>query len=373
MSRSTRWVVALAAFAMVATAACSSAPGSSTPAGGNLTKVRLQLQWVPQAQFAGEIAAKAEGYYTAEGLDVTFMDGGPNVANITVGCAKDGPEFTLGWVPKALVAVEANGGADCDLVSIAQIFQRSGTRSVSWKESNITKPEDFKGKKVGVWDFGNEYEVTAGAKKAGLTAGTDYTKVIQLFDMSALLKKEIDVAEAMTYNEYAQVLEAKNPATGQLYQASDLNVIDWNQVGTAMLQDAVFARKSWLSQAGSEDTAVKFLRATFKGWIFCRDNQAKCLEHVLAAGTTLGKGHQAWQLNEVNDLIWPSPGNIGFTDKALWDQTIQIALDFGVLKAAPAEGAYRNDLAEKAWNGLTGDAKGTSFVKGTVQVTEGGN
>jgi NitT/TauT family transport system substrate-binding protein len=363
-----RWLALVAATGMIASA-CSAAPGASV----GLTKVSVQLQWVPQAQFAGEIAAVKEGYYKAEGLDVTLIDGGPNVANITVGCAKTGPEFTLGWVPKALVAVEANGGKDCDLVSIAQIFQRSGTRSVSWKDSNITSPADFKGKKVGVWDFGNEYEVTAGAKKAGLNVGTDYQRVIQAFDMSALLSKQIDVAEAMTYNEYAQVLEAKNPATGQLYKPDDLNVIDWNQVGTAMLQDAVFARKSWLSQAGSEDTAVKFLRATFKGWMFCRDNAAKCVDYVLAAGTTLGKGHQAWQMNEVNPLIWPSPNGIGITDKALWDQTIKIALDFGVLKAAPADGAYRNDLAQKALKDLAGDTKGTSFVKGTVPVTEGGN
>ena len=365
-----RWMSALVVVGLIA-AACSAAPGGST--GTAATKVKLQLQWVPQAQFAGEIAAKNEGYYTAEGLDVTFLDGGPNVANITVGCAKDGPEFTLGWVPKALVAVEANGGADCDLVSIAQIFQRSGTRSVSWKDSNITEPKQFKGKKIGVWDFGNEYEVTAGAKKAGLSVGTDYTRVIQAFDMSALLKKDIDVAEAMTYNEYAQVLEAKNPATGKLYQPSDLNVIDWNQVGTAMLQDAVFARKSWLAKAGSTDTAVKFLRATFKGWIFCRDNAAKCVDYVLAAGTTLGKGHQAWQMNEVNPLIWPSPDGIGITSQAAWDQTIQISLDFGVLKTKPADGAFRNDLAQQALQGITGDTKGASFQKGTVTVTEGGN
>jgi NitT/TauT family transport system substrate-binding protein len=142
-----------------------------------------------------------------------------------------------------------------------------------------------------------------------------------------------------------------------------------------MLQDAVFARKSWLSQSGSEDIAVKFLKATFKGWIFCRDNAAKCVDYVLAAGTTLGKGHQAWQMNEVNPLIWPSPAGIGITDKALWDQTIKIALDFGVLKAAPADGAYRNDLAQKALDALGSsvDTKGASFTKGTVQVTEGGN
>ena len=177
----------------------------------------------------------------------------------------------------------------------------------------------------------------------------------------------------MTYNEYAQVLEAKNPDTGQLYQASDLNVIDYNTVGTAMLQDAVFARKAWLAQAGNEDISVKFLRATLKGWIFCRDNAAKCVDHVLAAGTTLGKGHQAWQMNEVNALIWPSPKNIGFTDQALWDQTIAVAIEGKVLTAAPAEGAFRNDLVEKAWVGITGDPIGANFTKGTIEVTEGGN
>jgi NitT/TauT family transport system substrate-binding protein len=371
MNRSRRrFFGALAVLAIVAmgAGACSQTPAASTTAA--LTKVSLQLQWVPQAQFAGEIAAKQLGYYTAEGLDVTFLDGGPNVANITVGCATTGPQFTLGWVPKALVAVESG---NCDLVSIAQIYQRSGTRSVSWKSSNINSVDDFRGKKVGVWDFGNEYEVTAGASKHGLTVGTDYTRVIQDFNMSALLSKQIDVAEAMTYNEYAQVLEAKNPATGQLNQPSDFNLIDWNAEGTAMLQDAVFARKAWLGQSGSEAISVKFLRATFKGWIYCRDNPAKCVDYVLAAGTTLGKGHQAWQMNEVNPLIWPSPAGIGITDKALWDQTITIALGGKFLTKTPADGAYRNDLAQQALAGITDDTKGSNFVKGTATVTEGGN
>ena len=363
---SLRRVLALTAAAGLLAAACGTA---ATPTPENVT-VRVQLQWVPQAQFAGEIAAAKLGYYEAENLTVELVDGGPNVANITVGCATDGPEFTLGWVPKALEAVQSG---NCDLVSIAQVFQRSGTRSVSWKDSNITSPADFEGKKVGVWDFGNEYEVTAGAKKYGLEVGTDYERVIQDFNMAALLSRQIDVAEAMTYNEYAQVLEAINPDTGQLYQPEDLNVIDWNEEGTAMLQDAIFARKAWLEQAGSEDIAIRFLRATLRGWIYCRDKPADCVGYVLEAGTTLGEGHQAWQMNEVNPLIWPSPNGIGVTDAALWDQTIQIAIDGGVLTAAPPEGAYRNDLVTKALEGITEDTKGESYVKGTVEVTEGGN
>ena len=66
--------------------------------------------------------------------------------------------------------------------------------------------------------------------------------------MTLLLSKQIDVAEAMIYNEYAQLLEAKDPETGALVQPTDLNVINWNDEGTAMLQDAIFARASWLSR-----------------------------------------------------------------------------------------------------------------------------
>ena len=77
--------------------------------------------------------------------------------------------------------------------------------------------------------------------KAGLDPAKDVTLVQQQFDMQALLKGDIDAAQAMIYNEYAQVLEAKNPATGELYQPSDFTVINWNDVGTAMLQDAIWA------------------------------------------------------------------------------------------------------------------------------------
>ena len=65
--------------------------------------VSLQLQWVPQAQFAGYLAAAAKGFYTEQGLDVTLLDGGPTVDNQTVGSDPNGPEFTIAWVPKVLV------------------------------------------------------------------------------------------------------------------------------------------------------------------------------------------------------------------------------------------------------------------------------
>ena len=215
--------------------------------------------------------------------------------------------------------------------------------------------------------------MTAAAKKAGLAEGTDYTKVIQPFDMTLLLSKQIDVAEAMIYNEYAQVLEAKNPETGELNKPTDLNVINYNDVGTAMLQDALFARASWLAKPGNEDIAIRFLKASFQGWIYCRTNPEDCVQYTLNAGSTLGAGHQAWMMNEINPLVWPSPNGIGIMDPAKWQQTVDVALGAGIIKAAPPADAYRTDLATKALAAISDDTKGTDFKKGDVQVTAGGN
>jgi NitT/TauT family transport system substrate-binding protein len=365
-----------------ASVAASTAPSSaasaapSTAAAAPAT-VRLQLQWVPQAQFAGYFAADKQGYFAAENLTVQIVPGGPDVVPQAVGSQPTGPEFTISWVPKVLEARE--GGSD--LVDIAQVFQRSGTLSVSWKSSNITGPEGFAGKKVGVWGFGNEFEVTAGALNAGLTPGlenhgdpkTQFQKVIQPFDMTLLLSKQIDVAEAMIYNEYAQVLEATNPETGALYSPDDLNIINWNDYRVAMLQDAIFARKSWLDKAGNRDIAVRFVRASLKGWIYCRDHADDCVKYTTDAGSQLGTGHQTWMLNEINALIWPSPLGVGVLDPVFWGQTVKVSKNAGVIKNDPSIDAYDPTIAAEALTSITDDSKGASFKKGTVTVTPGGN
>jgi NitT/TauT family transport system substrate-binding protein len=336
----------------------------------DLTPVSVVLQWVPQAQFAGYFAADAMGFWEEQGLDVIIIDGGPEVAPQVEGSLPTGPEFAVSWVPRVL-AVRGEGS---DLVNIGQTFQRSGTLSVSWADAPVPTPADFAGKKVGVWDFGNEYEVTAAAREADLEAGEDYEKVIQAFDMVAFLNREIDVAEAMIYNEYAQVLETVNPDTGELYQPEDLVVIDYNDVGTAMLQDAVHARASWLAEEGNEDIAAAFLAGVFTGWAYCRDNPEECVGFTVDAGSTLGLGHQRWMMNEINALIWPSPDGIGAMPVETWDKTVEIMLDAGLISEAPGEDAWRSDLTEAAW-ALVGDdvdLTGADYVKGEVEVTPGG-
>src|SRR2546426_9905215 len=177
--------VAVAIVAILLATACGGGTGGGG-GGGALTKVRLQLQWVAQSQFAGYYAAAAKGYYKDAGLDVEIKLGGPDIVPQQV-VASDAAEFGIAWVPKVLASREAGA----DLVNIAQVFQRSGTLEVSFKEKNITKPDDWKGRKVGTWGFGNEPELYAAMRKVGIdsTKASGVTIVAPPLDMSPLLNR----------------------------------------------------------------------------------------------------------------------------------------------------------------------------------------
>ena len=166
-------------------------------------------------------------------------------------------------MPKALQSREQGAG----ITDVGQVFQRSGTLQVSFKDKNITTAADLDGKKVGNWGFGNEFELFAGHDQGrASTRARTSTLVQQQFDMQALLKGDIDAAQAMIYNEYAQVLEAKNPDTGELYTPDDFNRIDWNEEGTAMLQDAIWANTEKLeSDKAYQDQTVEVPRGELQG------------------------------------------------------------------------------------------------------------
>ena len=345
----------------------------TAPAG---EKVKLQLQWFTQAQFAGYYAAVDQGFFKDAGLEVEIVEGGVDIApqkQLATGAV----DFAISWVPKALADREAGA----KVTNIAQVFQRSGTLQVSFKDKGITKAADFKGKKIGNWGFGNEYEIFAALSKAGLDPAKDVTLLAQNFDMNGLLSGEIDAAEAMTYNEYAQVLEAVNPATGKLYTPDDLNVVSYEAEGVGMLQDAIWADETKLSDPAYCGKAIAFVKASLQGWAFCRDNAEKCRDIVVSKGSKLGNSHQLWQMNEVNKLIWPAGNGVGVIDTAAWDRTVGIAsgtknLDGKtVLTKAPDANSWTNDIVNEAVKQLKDagvDVNGSGFKPIEVTLVEGG-
>jgi NitT/TauT family transport system substrate-binding protein len=363
------WVAAVAAVLPLGALAVGA---SAAPQKAHVDKVSVQLKWVPQAQFAGYYAALKKGFYRKAGLDVTIKPGGPDIIPEQV-VASGQAQFGLDWLPSLLAARDKG----TDLVNIAQVFARSGMTQLTWKSSGIDSIAEMRGKKVANWLGGNEFELFAALTKNGIDPqdSGDVTIVQQPFDMNLFLQGQVDSASAMTYNELAQVLEVKNPDTGKLYTLADLNVLRMEAVGTGMLEDGIFVQGSWIKSKANQAIAVKFLKATFQGWIWCRDHWKACVNITLEAGPTLPRGHQTWQMNEINKLVWPAAAQgIGVMNAKAYKRTAQIAQQFGVIKKQP-KGAYRTDLARKAVAQLKKakvDVMGKKWKAAKVKVTEGG-
>src|SRR3954453_105263 len=352
--RSTVIAVSLAAVAISMWVGLGSA--GAQPQAKKLDKVTLQLKWVTQAQFAGYYAAKALGYYRDFGLDVNLKVGGPSITPEQV-VASGQAQIGVDWLP-SLLATRDTG---TNLVNIAQMFSKSGMTELTWKDSGINSVKQMRNKTVGVWCCGNQFELFAALTKYGMDPQKNKGVKIfnQPFDMNAFLQRKVDAAAAMTYNELAQVLETKNPKTGQLYTLKDLNIFKLQNEGTGMLEDGLFATQDWVN--ANRDVATRFIAASDRGWIYCRDPVAQCTNIVLKNGPTLGKGHQTWQMNEINKLIWPAPQGIGVMSTVAFNQTAKIAQQFKVISKAPS-GAYRTDLAKAALTMLKGtDTKGTGW------------
>ena len=374
MGKRRRWALTLVlaivtAFALAACGGDDEGSGDETAA-EDLTPVTLQSKWVVQAQFAGYYAAVDQGFYEDEGLDVTIRAGGPDIIPEQVVLGGQA-EFGINWLD-SLLATRDKGE---NIVNIAQVFARSGMTEVTWKDTGLDSIASLEGKKVGVWLGGNEHKLFAALTKNGLDPQKDVEIVAQPFDMSLFLSREVDAAAAMTYNELAQVLEVKNPETDELYTLDELNVLKMSEQGTGALEDGIFVREDWIADAANQDIAKRFLKASFRGWIFCRDNPDDCVDIVLENGPTLGEGHQAWQMNEINDLIWPNELGIGVMNPADFDLTNQIATDYEIISKPATSDAYRTDLAEAAVAELEEDGedvKGEDWEKPEVEVTEGG-
>jgi len=368
------WVIAtLAAAAAIASmvVAAATTAGASTKS-QKLTKVTLQLKWVTQAQFAGYYAAKANGYYKAQGLDVTIKPGGPSIIPEQV-VAGGQAQFGIDWLSSLMTSRDQG----VDIVNIAQVFNKSGLTLISWKDTGLDRVSKLRNKKVANWLGGNEFEVFAALAKFGMDPL--HNKGVQIvkepFSMGFFLKRQVDAASAMTYNELAQVLEAKNPKTGKLYTLKDLNVIPMQKVGTSMLEDGIFTQGSWIKDKSHQALAKKFVAASLKGWIYCRDHLSACVKMVLANGPALPRGHQRWMMNEINALTWPAKLGIGVMDPTAYARSAKIVKTYGKLKKLPGHEAYRTDIARAALAILKKqnlDITGKNWHKANIKVTPGG-
>ncbi|MDQ7070376.1 MAG: ABC transporter substrate-binding protein, partial [Rhodobacterales bacterium] len=239
---------------LMATTAAIAFGGVSAQAADDLT---LQLKWVTQAQFAGYYVALENGFYEAEGLNVTIKPGGPDVAPTQV-LAGGGADVVIDWMPSALAAREKG----LPLVNIAQPFKSSGMMLTCREDTGIATPADFADNTLGVWFYGNEYPFLSWMGKLGLaTDGSDggVTVLKQGFNVDPILQGQAACVSTMTYNEYWQIIDAG-------LSPDDLVVFKYEDQGVATLEDGMYVLGENLKDPAFEDRMVRFVRASMKGW-----------------------------------------------------------------------------------------------------------
>ncbi|MEO0929065.1 MAG: ABC transporter substrate-binding protein [Pseudomonadota bacterium] len=323
-------------------AALAAGLGGTAQADGHANDVTLQLQWVTQSQFAGYYVALDQGFYEEEGLNVTILPGGPDIAPPQV-LAGGGADVMLNWMPSALAAREKG----LPVVNIAQPFKTSGLMLTCWKDTGIETVEDFRGKTIGVWFFGNEYPFLSWMSQAGIpTDGGDdgVTVLRQGFNVDPLLNREADCISTMTYNEYGQVLDAG-------VSEDELVTFKYEEQGVATLEDGIYALEENLEDPVFVDKMVRFVRASMKGWKWAEENPEDAAGIVLDYDETGAQGEAA-QIRMMGEIAKLTAGSDGSLDPADFQRTVDTLLAGGsdpVITAQP-EGAWTSVITDQALN-----------------------
>jgi NitT/TauT family transport system substrate-binding protein len=325
-------------------AAACAAGLTATPvfADGHANSVALQLQWVTQSQFAGYYVAQDKGFFEEEGLEVTILPGGPDIAPPQV-LAGGGADAMLNWMPSALAAREKG----LPVVNIAQPFKTSGLMLTCWKDTGITSVQDFKGKTIGVWFFGNEDPFLSWMSKEGISTdgGDDGVTVLkQGFNVDPLLQREADCISTMTYNEYGQVLDAG-------VNADELITFKYEDQGVATLEDGIYVLEDNLKDEVFVDKMVRFVRASMKGWEYAAAHPEEAGAIIIENDETGAQSEEA-QVRMMKEIAKLTAGSTGALIEADFQRTVDTLLAGGsdpVISKQP-EGAWTSVITDAALN-----------------------
>lgn len=303
-------------------------------------ELTLQLKWVAQAQFAGYYVALDKGYYAEEDLDVTINPGGPDIAPTQV-LAGGGADVAVEWMPAALAAREKG----LPLVNVAQPFKSSSLMLTCRRDAGIASTDDFKGKTVGVWFFGNEYPFLSWMSRLGLSTdgsanGVEVLK--QGFSVDPILNGQAACVSALTYNEYWQILDAG-------LSPDELITFKYEDQGVATLEDGLYVLEDELRDSAFKDKLVRFVRASMKGWKWAEDNPDAAARIVLEYDET-GVQTERHQIRMMGEVAKLTAGSNGVLDPADYQRTVDSLLAGGsdpVITRQPA-GAWTHEITDAA-------------------------
>ncbi|ABY35743.1 MAG TPA: myristoyl transferase [Chloroflexus aurantiacus] len=315
MSHRTLLPLLLLVVLLVVTGCTNTAPTSTSP---EVTKVTMRLQWLPQFQFAGYLVAEARGYYRDAGLDVTILPGGPDA--IPLPLVATGAD-TFGSTGADTILISREQGIE--VVALATWFQASPVAFMVHRDSGIRSPQDFVGRRVGMF-YGDNVETEYRALLAA--TGVDPASVIEIpgdYSLAPFLERRADVWPVY--------------ATDQPYTAraagADIDLILARDYGVELMGDVLFTTAEFARN--NPNTVRAFVQATLRGWQEALNDPAAAIEIILARSPDFDRGHLEFEAAETIKLLRYGIGErcVGASDRAVWQKEAQLLRSLGVLKS----------------------------------------
>ncbi len=292
-------------------------------------KVRLQLKWWHQIQFAGYYAAYEKGFYREEGLDVELLEGGPDKKSPLSMVLSGGAEFGVG--DSLIVQALLKGDP---VVACAAIFQHSPYVFLSRKDHNIRTPADLVGKRIMLANDQGAAQLLAMLSHEGIDPSRVNIEQ-QSWSLDDLISGRVDAVSA-----YAMI---EPPQMRQLgVEPSTLRAVDY---GVDFYGDTLFTTTAETEKHSRRVEA--FVRATVKGWLYAMNHVDEMADLIMQMKGVRERGttHELiiQQAAMMRRYILPTLVEIGHMNPGRWKE---IATIYSKNNLAPATGSLDGFIYE---------------------------
>ena len=323
--------------------------------------IQLTLPWIPEGEVAFMYAARAEGFWSKRGLDVTITRGfgsGEAAKNVGLGRYNFG-QADIG----AMINATAAG---LPLVSIAMVSQRSPVCIIASKSSGITKPKDLEGRRLGGAPAGATNNLWPAFARIN---SIDVSKVRMValqpgVDIQALINNDVD-AVATLYQSSAPYLWADKVPFETIFFA---------KYGMDIFSLTFITQPDTLKKSPKQIAA--FVEGVMEGLRFSYINPDKTLEDFIAAVPESGKTERDRGITRHSLLINTASGltedakmhGLGWHNPTKLEDTLRTVNTFLKLPAPPpASSIYTNEfvgnvkLTDEEWRAAQEKAKDYLF------------
>jgi len=265
----------------------------------DMEKVSLQLSWLDRFQFAGYYMAKEKGFYNDIGLDVEIRKFSVDTVPVEEVKAK---RATYGVGGSSLIIDRSEGKK---VVLLSAILQSSPSILLALRDSNITKIEDFVGKRVMITkEMSTTAPIHSMVAKYHISR-EDVTILKHSFDLNDLINKKTDLM--LSYITSEPFLLKQKGVAYKIFNPRDY--------GFDFYSDILFTCES--ETKNHKQRAVNFTNASLAGWEYAFNHIEESVDVILKKYNSQNLSREAliYEAHELKKLAYMNNYELGHIEE----------------------------------------------------------